>query len=240
METSRRLHQSKLADALKYNERMIETLTRSVESIRAAMTSSKDAAFYEIRIEQTLTSIRHYEAKNEELRTKLAIVLSGGCDREIVLARKKAEDEKQKQFDEAKKKEELLKAEEEIRKQQGKEFFQKEMSEDRRDHQGVKTFERFREICSSAPDYIINNIKTMPNNKGYKFRGVVFFGEMPEEQGAPLVIFEKKPAGMFITETYKDKEITYFKGKIDGQKKLVRKFHLERRDNGPALRTQIL
>ena len=239
MDEKRRLYQSKLSDTLKYNERMIDTLMKSIESVRSTMSAGKDLSFYENRIEQTEESIRMYKAKNAELEKKLLVVHTGGCDEEIVRAQNKVDEENQKQIEEAKKKEAVEKLAEEKRKQQGNEFFQREKEEDRREHFGVKTYERFREICDTAPDYILQNIKTMPNNKGYKFRGVVFFGELPEERNAPLVIFEKKPQGMYITETYNDHEVTYFKPK-DGQKKLVKKYLLQKRKNGPAIRTLVV
>jgi len=42
------------------------------------------------------------------------------------------------------------------------------------------------------------NLKEMPNNKGYSWRGITFYGECPEERGEPTIVFEKKHENLII------------------------------------------
>jgi len=55
-----------------------------------------------------------------------------------------------------------------------------------------KELNRFYKICNSLPPYIQRNLKEMPNNKGYIFKNVYFYGELPSENNKPTIMFEKK------------------------------------------------
>lgn len=49
----------------------------------------------------------------------------------------------------------------------------------------------FNKICDSIPDYITKNLSEMPSNKGYIWKGVWCFGNLPPEKNQPLIMFEK-------------------------------------------------
>jgi len=53
-------------------------------------------------------------------------------------------------------------------------------------------------VIDSLPSYMSRNLKEMPNNKGYSWRGVTFYGECPEERGEPTIVFEKKHDNLII------------------------------------------
>jgi hypothetical protein len=243
MEDKRRNFQSKLNDEIKYNERMIVTLKKSIENIQTTLSASRDLAFYENRIHQSEMSISNYEDANERMRQKLTIVMSGGCDAEILKKQKDIEDElKKKEENAIKEKAEELKRDE-TRKSCSKKFDMREREQNRRDYGAKKDmdrgYQRFFDIVETAPDYIINNVKTMPNNKGYRFKGVIFYGQLPAERNAPIVVFDRKPNGMMITETYSDQEMVYFKPRDSNQKELVSRHRLVKNVNAPATRIRI-
>jgi len=243
MEEKRKNFQSKLSDDIKYNERMIVTLKKSIESIQASLSGGKDMTFYENRITQTEAAIENYKKKNEDMRAKLALVMSGGCDIEILANQKAVENELKKKKEEVSKKEEVEKKRDEKRKGESKVFDTLERAESRRDYHSKKdidrAYERYLNIIETAPDYILNNIKTMPNNKGYRFKNVIFYGELPAEKNAPIVIFDRKPNGMLIIETYSDQEVVYFKGRDSHHKELVSRTRLVKNSNSPATRVCI-
>ena len=57
----------------------------------------------------------------------------------------------------------------------------------------------FHKINNSVPDYMLRNLKDMPNNKGYIWRGMYCFGELPPERNCnTTIMFEKKPRGVLI------------------------------------------
>lgn len=243
MEQKRLNFQSELNTQLKYNQRMIVTLKKSIENIEASSSANKDAAFYENRVKQTLASIENYRLKNEELERKLSVVMNGLCDMEILEKHARVQNDVAKKQEEAAKKESFEKVKEQKRKDLGKKYNQMERDTSRQEHYAKKdierAYERYCQIVDSAPDYILTNIKTMPNNKGYKFKNVYFYGELPAERNAPFVIFERKPDGMLITETYSDQEIVYFKRRDGKQKELVSRTHLVKNVNAPATRIPI-
>ena len=55
-----------------------------------------------------------------------------------------------------------------------------------------KEYKRYIDKCNSVPDYIIRNLKEMPSNKGYIWKGLWCFGELPREENANLIMFKKE------------------------------------------------
>lgn len=49
----------------------------------------------------------------------------------------------------------------------------------------------FFRLCDSIPDYMLKKLKKMPNNKGYIWKGVYCFGELPPDKENKIVIFER-------------------------------------------------
>jgi hypothetical protein len=219
---------------------MIKTLEKSVESIEASMSAGKDLDFYQNRIERTKQSIEQYKAKNEAIEKKLLVVIQGGCDEEIKKKNLEIFEETQKKRDEEKKKEDEEKEKDKERKELGHKFYVKEMEEQRFEGNVEKLYLRLCEIVQTLPDYISKNLKSMPNNKGYKFRGATFYGELPPEKNSPVIVFEKKFNGMYITETYNDSEVTYFKPKDGTAKQMIKKLILRKNLNAPATRITVM
>jgi hypothetical protein len=54
----------------------------------------------------------------------------------------------------------------------------------------------YNSIGDTLPDHMRDNLKTMPNNKGYIWRGCLFCGYLPPERGQPLIAFEKVRGGI--------------------------------------------
>lgn len=54
-----------------------------------------------------------------------------------------------------------------------------------------KDLQRFYRNCSTIPPYMKRNLKEMPNNKGYIFKGVHCYGELPKEKNSNHIMFEK-------------------------------------------------
>jgi hypothetical protein len=50
-------------------------------------------------------------------------------------------------------------------------------------------------IGDTLPDNMRDNLRTMPNNKGYIWRGCLFCGYLAPEKGQPLIAFEKIKGG---------------------------------------------
>lgn len=57
-----------------------------------------------------------------------------------------------------------------------------------------KAYQRYNSILDSIPDYITNNLREMPANKGYIWKQVYLYGRCPAEKPYnKTVLFEKLP-----------------------------------------------
>jgi hypothetical protein len=83
---------------------------------------------------------------------------------------------------------------------------------------GWKCYEKAME---SLPDYMKRNLESMPNNKGYVWRGVHFYGDLNPERGRPHTMFERVRGVMLTTESTETEIRIYEKGKNDGKKKFI-------------------
>lgn len=116
-------------------------------------------------------------------------------------------------------------------------FYQKEHQLRRDDrilqYQMRKEWEWLCRQDEKLPEYIRANLQKMPNNKGYIFKGIWYFGLLPTENNEILIMFER-PMGadkQLIHEIHKNKcHKIYQKNPNGGQnillseKKLVPRF----------------
>jgi hypothetical protein len=84
----------------------------------------------------------------------------------------------------------------------------------------------YRHYCKTdetLPDYIRNNLKAMPCNKGYIHKGVYFYGYLPREPGNMTTMLEKNYNILTIHEWTKTKYNIYQKdcSKQNSKKVLV-------------------
>ena len=64
-----------------------------------------------------------------------------------------------------------------------------------------KETDKYLTNAINIPDYIIANLKEMPSNKGYIWKGIWCFGEMKTKSQYPQILFEKNRNGnMYIHE----------------------------------------
>jgi rubrerythrin len=61
---------------------------------------------------------------------------------------------------------------------------------------------QYYKIDDSLPDYIRENLKDMPNNKGYIWRNCWFMGRKKEETNQPIIMFEKLRGGILRIHEY--------------------------------------
>ena len=53
-------------------------------------------------------------------------------------------------------------------------------------------YKYFCKINDTLPHNLKKNLEEMPNNKGYIYKDIRFYGAKPAEVGKPLVLFEKR------------------------------------------------
>ena len=84
----------------------------------------------------------------------------------------------------------------------------------------------YTRVVDELPSYMAKNLQEMPNNKGYYWRGVTFYGELPQEsETCDTIIFEKKNNKLLIHQY-----------KYNGQYVLSEKFRTNRDDKSKGNR----
>ena len=89
-------------------------------------------------------------------------------------------------------------------------------------------YKQFCRANESLPDYIRENLITMPNNKGYMWRNCWYYGEQPAEYGQPTIIFDKKRGGIMHIHEIDQYEHRIYEKNGKERKKLISTFQ---RDN---------
>lgn len=54
-----------------------------------------------------------------------------------------------------------------------------------------REYNKFLRDFNSIPEYMKRNLAEMPGNKGYIWKGISCYGDLPEEKGQPRILFEK-------------------------------------------------
>ena len=81
---------------------------------------------------------------------------------------------------------------------------------------------------------MINNLAEMPNNKGYIWRGVHFYGDLPGQAG-PQVMFEKQRGGILVIHEHTDHEYRRYEKEGKNRKQLVHKSRRKKIKFGSSL-----
>ena len=75
-------------------------------------------------------------------------------------------------------------------------------------------------VVDSLPAYMERNLAKMPNNKGYVWRGVHFYGKRPDTKG-PTIVFEKIKGGILVIHEYTRTHYNRYEKEGNGKKVLV-------------------
>ena len=138
-----------------------------------------------------------------------------------------------------KKKQELILEDEDKKNIVQEKFYGKNRDQDprqiNRDHKYF--YKIFNKIGESLPEYMRKNLDTMPNNKGYIWRGCHFYGYLQEERNQPVILFEPKNRGlMWIHEIDSYEHRIYEKHNKDKKKLLSAKVRTVRKHRGIHVR----
>jgi hypothetical protein len=79
---------------------------------------------------------------------------------------------------------------------------------------------RYYKVVDSLPPYIKRNLKEMPNNKGYIWKGCWFFGERKAESNT-AILFEKRRGGILVIHEIDNINHKIYEKKDKGRKYFV-------------------
>lgn len=78
-------------------------------------------------------------------------------------------------------------------------------------HQMKREWEWLCRQDERLPDYIRTNLLKMPNNKGYIWKGIHYYGSLPIEKSSDLLIMFERPSGMTDMLIHEIKRGHYYK-----------------------------
>lgn len=82
-------------------------------------------------------------------------------------------------------------------------------------------YRHYLHAVETIPEYIIRNLKEMPHNRGYIWRGVYLFGELPVEYNRPYSMFEKLRGGILRIHEWDEYSVRIYEKKGKDRKYLV-------------------
>lgn len=223
MQNLRISEKNKVSSDIKSKEILIKRNTETIERLK----SQEQSKFNSTQIEKLLKHNVSIEKDIELLKNRLSSIQSGNIDTEMMDNMKKVKSDIHKKEEIKNKKIQ----EQEEHKKKGKDnlHIYYKNTNDYSDNNVDKQFERWCNI--TPPSYMIENLKDMPSNKGYIWKGKKFYGEK-KATSKDEIMFEKLKGGVLnIIETttkgyYRYRTVYEKIGK--NQKKLISKEEIPR------------
>lgn len=235
MDVKRRIKNNKIINDIKDAEL---SLQRSKDTIKRLKNSQMGELYVNAQISKLQESIIGKEKILEELTKTQLDLISGDLDDDIEREYKETEEIIKTQNIETAKKKMQKKEETEENKNMSKQYWESTISDSRSHKQKEKDikygYSYFRKICDALPPYISKNLSEMPNNKGYIWRGVYFYGELEDEKG-PCVMFEKQKGGLLIIHEYTNSDYKRYEKDGKNKKQLVYKETRKQKEMGPNI-----
>lgn len=228
IEELRRVFTSRLVESTKADSAMIKVHKRTIDNFETR--GGADAEYNTLRIQKCESQIAFLEKRIEETERKITGVALGEYDQEIRAARNETVEASQKKAEEARRKKAVDLERENMTHNEGNAYYKSERSEQSKERAMEREFSKFQNCVETLPPHILRNIETTPSNRAYKWRGVLFYGKLPEQ--APDMIFEKKDGVTFVTEITPTSEVTFYKD-MNKVKHIVSRY---RRQLQPGLR----
>jgi len=197
-----------------------------------------DTAYVRAQISKYDTKKAERILEIDELGIKIEKIPSGEFDCEI---KSTIQNNLKDQEDKKRIRDEKLKEEKQHKLEKSKisnAFYQNTRVSDREKRYEDKDFNKnygyFIKTSNSIPDYILNNLKTMPNNKGYIWRNIACYGELPKERGQPITLFDRQRGGLLIIHEWTPNEYNVYHKK-DKDRKILYSSELRKKLKGSIL-----
>ena len=102
---------------------------------------------------------------------------------------------------------------------------QKAINKDVRDkrYQMKKAYYHFVRTDGRFPDHLRKKLKTMTNNRGYIYNNITYYGELPENEYEPILLFERQRDGTLLTHEYTDDEYIVHSKPKNGRQSVIKR-----------------
>jgi hypothetical protein len=229
----RKAFANRIAEEIRNDNATIKMHKRTIENFETR--GGGDTDYNEARIQKCESQIAYLVDKIAKAELKLAGVMLGNSDQEIDAMYRETRNEIKKKEEEAKRKKAIDLEQSSASRADGDIFYKAERSENSKEKSMQNHYKKFVDVCENLPPHMVRKIDTTPSNRGYKWRGVIFYGKLAEQ--LPDMIFEKRDGGTFITETTPTSQVIYFKDETTKQKRVMSsvKRKLQQGLRGPAV-----
>jgi len=211
---------NKILGQIRHLRSCIKNDTSTIERFRRI---GNKEAYYTEQIDIRISKNIEREKEIKELENRMSDVKAGVYDQEFAKFEKisahhikmNIEDAKQKKDSDIQKKKEeinISKAFEQSIRRTDRNFEYKKREMD-------KSWQYFLKSRDTFPEYMSKKLKNMPNNKGYIWKSIHFYGERPSIPGDPVILFETQREGILVIH-----EITNREYKIWHKKGTCKKF----------------
>lgn len=208
--TSEKNHRiSSLKNEVFTNRNAINNMESAIINIKS---SQFPADYIERQVLQREERITLYKKRLDELLEKIKSIEEGNYDNEIE--------------EELNKKLKVLKVQEEKKKKiiTTSPKKEKRIEREHRPQDFDREYRRMNKITDFLPNYIKKNLSEMPNNKGYIFKGIWFYGNLPLERGQPIVLFEKPSKDVLLIHEYMGRYYSLYRKEGNQPKKLIKSY----------------
>jgi len=191
------------------------------------ITNLRGSSFVRDYINTTTETIQNqnkiYEDEIQELNKKIISINVGNSDLELK--------EKKQTIKAIQNKNETIKKEKKEmkinHKQQQQKVYNKQNIERKNDRQHYKdmnyALRHFYKAEDTLPNYMRRNLADMPNNKGYIWKGVYFYGDLPaEDDKDSMLLFEKPSKDVLLIHEWKEDTYNVFKKMGSNRKELIK------------------
>jgi hypothetical protein len=223
MEVRRRLKKNKIINDKRDTEIIIK---RNQDTIKRIRSSQMGEEYIKKQMIILKKSIQDKTELLDKLNTDFINVDIGLLDSEIDEEYKNTLD-KANSVRQTKEKVDIIKKEEKKEKKKISNDYWQGIITASRSHKQIErdvnySQKHYGKVIDSLPSYIQTNLDDMPNNKGYIWRGVHFYGRLPAQQG-PSIMFEKHKGGILVIHEHTEKEYKRYEKQGKNRKELVHK-----------------
>ena len=217
----RRYEYNRITDEI----RNIDIVIKTTEASASRLRSQTGSAFIVAQLSKIKKANIDRRKRKDELSKRLEQLHSGLLDNELIIEAKRQMVEADEKSRATRQKKKELAADKAAKSVISKAYYQAGRREDRQIRYMKKNIDRsyrhFSRACNSIPDYMRRNLSEMPNNKGYFWKSVACYGDLPAEPGRPTVLFDRKRGGIMVIHEWTSEECKIYEKKGKERKVLV-------------------
>jgi hypothetical protein len=222
MEKRRRNESNKIRDQVRDLEWYIKSDKETIIRLKNVETNPSSNPS---QISKLTSKVYENESDLTDIKNRQKLLDTGFLDEELDRESKGRQEYIKVCLLEKKKKKDFEKAEDKVKKVRSEEYWSATMAEGRKNKSSERdkksAYRYYMKCVDTIPDRTLQNLREMPNNKGYIWRDMYLFGELPAEQGQPVVLFQKCGKYMMVIHEYRKNEYKRFEKVGTQKKKLV-------------------